>query len=364
MPSPPPHVNEIGRRCQSNWHWLQSRPKTSQRRDLCYRSAVPDDDRKRRRLGDATKGRIADLADGWTLEPGAAPKRESDESPSPRRKQKTIPPPPPGSAARRELEEAIVDAKDSAPNLPRVTDAPPSGGTKPPPLPTHAKPDTSKPVVPAKGSGATPTAPSGPKFKRASSPAPNEIAASLSGSIPVAPSEPVASARPASPTATARPADPKPANAASVRPASPAEPKPAKGSGGADAASTSGVIEVAPKPKASAPSGGVPAIPPPRPPASGPTERAPLPVPVEAQPAPRPSASAPIPRLPPVIIDDPVLEPSPEARGTPAPADASARAKLAVPIGEFDDGGATIDEERLRIAMAQSTIVRDAADAI
>src|SRR5262249_13264023 len=39
-------------------------------------------------------------------------------------------------------------------------------------------------------------------------------------------------------------------------------------------------------------------------------------------------------------------------------------AKLAVPIGEFDDGQMTIDEEKLRHAMAQATIVRDAADAL
>ncbi len=75
---------------------------------------VPDDDRKRRRLGDETKGRIADLASGWDT-PGAAgaapdPGPTGPAGNAPRRvKQKTLPPPPPGSVARRELEETILD---------------------------------------------------------------------------------------------------------------------------------------------------------------------------------------------------------------------------------------------------------------
>jgi len=75
---------------------------------------VPDDDRKRRRLGDETKGRIADLASGWDTpgEPGAAPAAGQPPGPAanaPRwKKQTTLPPPPPDSAAQR-LEDAILD---------------------------------------------------------------------------------------------------------------------------------------------------------------------------------------------------------------------------------------------------------------
>lgn len=38
--------------------------------------------------------------------------------------------------------------------------------------------------------------------------------------------------------------------------------------------------------------------------------------------------------------------------------------KLAVPVGEFDSGVATIDEEQLRTAFAHATVVRDAAEAL
>jgi hypothetical protein len=292
---------------------------------------VPDDDRKRRRLGDATKGRIADLADGWTLDNNAPAGPESNEAPSPRRKQKTIPPPPPGSAARRELEEAFVEAKDSSPGLPRAVDPAPAA-TKPPPLPK--KVEASGPAKLATGTPTSTKAPladaSGPQYRRASSPAPNEIAARLgtgrgSGSVPA------------------------------MRGNQPSS------SGGADAASTSGVIEVAPKAKAAAPAAAKPApapvSPPPRP--NPPF----MPLPADARPPepPRPpvSLSGPIALLPPVIVDDQVLETVPDVAATGKPG-----AKLAVPRGEFDDGQMTIDEDKLRLAMAQATIVRDAADAL
>ena len=71
---------------------------------------MPDDERKGRRLGDETKGRIADLASGWDSNAPPVPeppiKREASGparvSPdAPRRKLRTQPPPPPGSQARK-----------------------------------------------------------------------------------------------------------------------------------------------------------------------------------------------------------------------------------------------------------------------
>ena len=84
---------------------------------------VPDDERKGRRLGDDTKGRIADLASGWTVDDDAPPvpeppiKREASGAvaghtsgpartpDAPRRTVRTQPPPAPGSAARKALED-------------------------------------------------------------------------------------------------------------------------------------------------------------------------------------------------------------------------------------------------------------------
>lgn len=100
---------------------------------LCYRQGrVPDDDRKARRLGDETKGRIAELASGWTVDgesppaPEPLPRREASGPSSlardAARKAKPIPPPPPGSVERKVLEDK--------PNLP-----PPKLPSGPPPVP-------------------------------------------------------------------------------------------------------------------------------------------------------------------------------------------------------------------------------------
>ena len=131
---------------------------------------MPDDERTRRRLSDATKGRIADLASGWSVDPEPeadspvpkpvapqptakatpAPAPESP-APFPRKKQKTLPPPPPGSAERKALETAIIDAKDTpvpqhiTPQKTAPAAAPPPPArpaakpTQPPPLPPGAR---------------------------------------------------------------------------------------------------------------------------------------------------------------------------------------------------------------------------------
>jgi hypothetical protein len=116
----------------------------------CYGSPVPDDEGRRRRLGDETKNRIADLASGWSLDdsdpPPAAPAHtpkpaqappahtptpkpapptaRSGPTPAPppgdaRSKPRTNPPPPPGSAERKALEDKIVDTARAG--IPRPT---------------------------------------------------------------------------------------------------------------------------------------------------------------------------------------------------------------------------------------------------
>ncbi len=115
---------------------------------------VSDDDRTRRRLGDATKSRIADLASGWSVgdEPPPTPSRPEPtpipeltpdpdpppEPPPPRARRKTQPPPPPGSAERKQLEEAIVEAV--ATPVPGSIMVPRSGPAERPKPPTAAPP--------------------------------------------------------------------------------------------------------------------------------------------------------------------------------------------------------------------------------
>ena len=90
---------------------------------------MPDDERKGRRLGDETKGRIADLASGWAVDgktppaPGLPIKREPSgptrvPRDAPRRETKTAPPPPPGSPARKPLGDKGSDLPE--PGEPRI----------------------------------------------------------------------------------------------------------------------------------------------------------------------------------------------------------------------------------------------------
>jgi hypothetical protein len=105
---------------------------------------VPEDDRSRRRLGDATKARIEDLAEGWTPAPevvsptpDGTPPVEPLPDPPPRAKQKTLPPPPPGSPARKAIEEAAPPARDKPASLPPPNRNKPT--SMPPPIATIAE---------------------------------------------------------------------------------------------------------------------------------------------------------------------------------------------------------------------------------
>lgn len=86
---------------------------------------MPNDERKGRRLGDETKGRIAELASGWTVEGHSLPAPPVPEAALGRRESpvratqgtlrpagKTQPPPPPGSPERRALEDRIAEFTD------------------------------------------------------------------------------------------------------------------------------------------------------------------------------------------------------------------------------------------------------------
>ena len=209
---------------------------------------MPDDDRNRRRLGDATKERIADLAEGWSVDASATP--EAPAAPTARKKPRTVPPPPPGSVERKQLEAAMVEVAHT-----------------PEPVPVRPKPVTAPPVKPVK-----PVERSKP--------------------VTVPPSIPPIPARAKSPT-------------------------------------------VQPPPRTKPPT---PPPPPPAPPAPAAKDQ-----------------TFTKERTPPVIVDRALTEP---------PADRTSDPNLAVPVGEFDSGVATIDEGRLKVAYSQATVKRDAAEAL
>src|SRR5581483_11244867 len=73
---------------------------------------VPDDERKGRRLGDETKGRIANLASGWTVDGESPPPPEPFRREPARRKPGSVPPPPPGSPARRAAQPSPTELED------------------------------------------------------------------------------------------------------------------------------------------------------------------------------------------------------------------------------------------------------------
>lgn len=186
---------------------------------------MPDDERTRRRLSDATKGRIADLASGWTVDADAAPSEPALPTPTakatpappppalapgdpatgaPRKKQKTLPPPPPGSEARRQLESQILDAKvdtpvptpvapmktaqASAPPPPRAPSPEPrtKPPTAPPPPSARVKSSTLPPQVPARIKPPTAPPPIPPSKATGPKPAITDASSKSGGMKPVA----------------------------------------------------------------------------------------------------------------------------------------------------------------------------------
>lgn len=133
--------------------------------------AVPDDERTRRRMGDETKERIADLASGWSVDSSSAPPTPEVAEPPQRKKPKTLPPPPPGSNERAALERAIVES-EGTPEPERVQPAPAEVSRSrpisvPPPIPaTRSKPVSAPPPIPVPARAKSPSAPPAPAIVR------------------------------------------------------------------------------------------------------------------------------------------------------------------------------------------------------
>jgi len=312
---------------------------------------VPDDDRTRRRVGDETKERIADLASGWDLKP--APEPATPNAPEPaadaprRKKQKTLPPPPPGSAERKALEDAIVEQRAT-------------------PLPTEIKAaaveQSGARALAALGEATDPATSTSkvPSIVPKSSEAKNETSGSFIAKDGVEAAAEVAAQRFPRAQRIAQPLDP-PGPLGPLGPLGPVKPATPKPPAAAPKTTPSSGAAVAPK---TTPSSGTQAAPA----RKNVTDRLPLRAdptdknaPAKPSPPPTPAAPPPIPaaaRRAPVV--ETVEEQTTVDEGPPG-----AMPKLAVPVGEFgDDIGTELEPAKLRIAHEQATIKRDAASAL
>nr|HEX4313477.1 hypothetical protein [Kofleriaceae bacterium] len=357
---------------------------------------MSEDDRSRRRLGDATKARIEDLADGWSNgapDPADSPPAPVADAPPPERKRsKTLPPPPPGSPARKAIEDAAVEVAAAARSKP--TTAPPPARTKaaslPPPIAT-ARPELVVPldrpkratdppmIAPAVSSIPTPTA-AAERSKPASLPP---------GSASLAPPMIAQGAAPlvAMPQATPAQAFPTPPLADRSKPASlpPADrskpaslPPPSSSKASMDRSQAISIV----------PRSGPVTIPPPVP--AERSKPASIPPPIPAAAARSKPTTIPPPIPPPLVVESAsapqgqatVIDASPPALDqTPLPKkraetipdsdvesldddDDESEHNLTVPRGEFDDGFHTIDDGKRRLAHEHATRTRDAAEAL
>ncbi|TMQ04535.1 MAG: hypothetical protein E6J90_51235 [Deltaproteobacteria bacterium] len=271
---------------------------------------------------------------------------------APRRKAKTLPPPPPGSAARKALDKIVDldDAEDAEP--PALPRAPVLPAGRPPPVPARARPPAAGvPRAPRAGEptpidlSSLPEADRtkenrgavGIKHDKNASLTANAASGTIGGDTPVPIFDRAAIAAGPSAPITGGPAgssDAVPQRAVDRSPSGAVSPS---GSGPNAARGT-------PKPGAlSTPSPGALV-----------DRIAPSPDAVEPE-RPAPSAPAPASAAPPSAAtgDD-------GAPGTPS----DPRSRLAVPVGEFDHGETVLEKDKLRIAHAQATIKRDAANAL
>jgi hypothetical protein len=344
---------------------------------------VPDDDRNRRRVGDETKERIADLASGWDVPPPSKPAPEPPAAPAPeppaadaprRKKQKTLPPPPPGSAERKALEDAIVEHRTPVPTDTKTAAVEQSGARalaalgEEPAFNTEKPTNTSKvpSIVPKSSADLNET--SGSFYSKdggaARFPRAQRVAQALDPAPTGTPPSPAPTAAPppALPPAATQQTGPQPAVQKGTGP----QPAVQKGTGpqpaiGRQSGSHSSIPsrptpgQIAAKaarmplradptdkdPAAAVPARVTPASPAPVAPASP----APPPIPAAAK------------RAIPVEMHDEKTHVDDEPPG--------AMPKLAVPVGEFgDDAGTELEPAKLRIAYEQSTIKRDAASAL
>jgi len=317
---------------------------------VCYCLLVPDDERTRRRLGDATRSRIDDLASGWSLDEPSTPAPEKPQEPKP----------------------------PSAPVRAKPPTAPPAARAKPP----------STPPAPADRSTGTRSAIASSRSVGARAPIVSEDANSASGSIaarpplvPRAPLEPLDSASGSADTIDDD-ADAPPAARKKPRTIPPPPP-------GSEARKQMEELivesrhevprlqlsDVTPSPKervlSTIPASARRALtkPPTKPP----------PIPARA----KTSSSPPVPpahpdRTPPVIIEAALIEEEPAiarqlaaGRSGALQAAANLTGPVAVrshtmtgpvPIGEFDGG--YDPDDKLRVALAQATQQQSIADAI
>jgi hypothetical protein len=352
-------VNEIGSAVPAVSARLDARP--------CYRRSVPDDERKGRRLGDETKGRIADLASGWDSKAPPVPepplKREASgparvASDAPRRKLKTQPPPPPGSAARKALEDKIVELREAygEDDAPRPPAAPgPRQAPRPPKTPTGQAPVGKRPARAELDLSSLPEA-DRTKENRGAVGIKHDRTASLttntaSGTIGETPApifdRAAIAAGPRGALASERLSDRARPSADAGRDAAPAGSR--LGSPPGDA--------IPPRLPERSPSGKA------APAGTGPTAAR------GSGSISDPAPASPSARAPRATTDDSLAEalagltaPSdPEEPGDPADGDPP---RLAVPVGEFDHGQIVMEQDKLRTAHAQATIKRDAASAL
>jgi hypothetical protein len=371
---------------------------------------VPDDERKGRRLGDETKGRIADLASGWTVDSDAPPvpeppiKRDASGPnrvpDAPRRKAKTQPPPPPGSAARKALEHKIVELREAAgePESPRPPALPPAGRPPPPVPPESARPPSSAPgpgrkratrkgdpldlsTVPESDKTQENRGAVGIKHDRSASLITNTASGTIGGDTPspIFDREAIAAGQ-----RGAIADEPVVPGARLGSPPGDAVPRPAeRGASGASkptgAAQRSGP---SPAPIAAQRSGPSPA------PIAA-QRSGPSPAPIAAQrsgPNAAPEGASPIGSGPAAAIRGTPRTGEPAAASGPASSRPGERlisdagidelvaalpapptpgeSRLVVPVGEFDQAQTILDQDKRRIAHAQATIKRDAAGAL
>lgn len=352
---------------------------------------VPDDERKGRRLGDETKGRIADLASGWTMDGDAPPVPEPpiqrDASgptrrppDAPRRKAKTLPPPPPGSAARKALEDKIAELRelhgepDAAPAPPTVPAGKPPAAGKPPPRPgksaTGSAPVAGKPRA-QRGDAAVDLAAMPEADKTKENRGAVGIKHDRNASI-------TANAASGTIGETPPPIFDRAAIAAGPRGAL-AGPRTGDGPAPASAPARDDAVDEAAAPgRLGSPPGD--AIPPRLPDRSPSGRTSPAGTGPLSAPRGTPRTGAILDRLSPAGsggsgpavagADEtaPPLPAPPAALVPPVPGAAASAAgdasRLPVPLGEFDRDQTILEQDKLRIAHAQATIKRDAAGAL
>ncbi len=343
----------------------------------CYRSRVADDERTRRRLGDETKARIADLSSGWAVDPDA---RIGDPASGAKA------PPVRGDETQERIND-LASGWSVDPEVSAVPLAPPLGRRTPSPedaIKAVTPPATRIPVPAITSPSGRITSPTAqPQSGRTKSPTMQPAIVTPPGARTRSPTlQPAIGTPPAA--RAVLPMNPPIPDAPSPRKKQKTLPPPPPGSEARRQLETAilDAKDATPLPvnpaRATKPTASPPA--PPR--GAKPTSPPPLPPPL-----PPGSRSKPLTMPPPppatlttnavagtiggetglIVLGDAVgaetgvaIEPAGPGRDDETDADS----KLTVPVGEFDDSSTFLDKDKLQIAHAQSTIKRDAASAL